>query len=264
MLSSLDLEGDVVDLLRRLVDVESVSGDEREITDLVEQALRAYPHLRVSRQGNVVLARTKGHGSGWIVITFGWAMAVFIGVFVSAKASGAHLNPAVTLALALLKKIPRDTIPQYLIGQLLGGMAGSVGVWAIYRQHFLATDDAVTKLACFATTPAIRSGVQNFLTEAIASFAFILAILFIIAPQNSLGALDALPVALLVLGVGLSLGGPTGYCINPIRDVAPRIMHSILPIGKKGSGDWGYAWVPVMGPLVGSAAAAGVFGLLAA
>lgn len=208
---------------------------------------------------NVVLARTKGASSGWIVITLGWAMAVFVGVFVSAKASGAHLNPAVTLALAMLKKVNWADVPQYVAGQIIGAMAGSVGMWAAYRQHFLATDDAVTKLACFATTPAIRNGFQNFLTEVIATFVFILALLFIIAPQSSLGALDALPVALLVLGIGLGLGGPTGYAINPVRDLAPRIMHSILPIGKKGSGDWGYAWVPVVGPLIGAALAAWVF-----
>lgn len=208
---------------------------------------------------NVVLARTKGAGSGWIVITFGWAMAVFIGVFVSAKASGAHLNPAVTLALGILKKISWADAPQYVAGQMIGGMLGSVGVWAAYRQHFLATDDQVTKLACFATTPAIRSGLNNLITETFATFVFILAILFIIAPQSSLGALDALPVALLVLGVGLGLGGPTGYAINPVRDLAPRIMHSILPIGKKGKGDWVYAWVPVAGPMIGAALAAWAF-----
>jgi glycerol uptake facilitator protein len=212
---------------------------------------------------NVVLNNTKGHNSGWIVITFGWAMAAFVGVFVSAKWSGAHLNPAVTLALAILKKISWADVPQYIGGQMIGAMLGSIGVWAVYRQHFAATAETVTKLAVFSTTPAIRSPFYNLLTEFIATFAFIFAILFIIAPSSSLGALDALPVALLVLGIGLGLGGPTGYAVNPARDLGPRIMHAILPIGRKGSSDWKYSWIPVVGPLAGGALAAIVFQLLA-
>jgi glycerol uptake facilitator protein len=211
---------------------------------------------------NVVLNNTKGHNSGWIVITFGWAMAAFVGVFVAAKWSGAHLNPAVTVALAILKKISWDDVPQYIAGQMIGAMAGSIGVWAAYRQHFTVTDAPITKLAVFCTTPAIRSPFYNFLTETIGTFAFIFAILFIIAPSSSLGALDALPVALLVLGIGLSLGGPTGYAINPARDLGPRIMHAVLPMGRKGSSDWKYCWIPVVGPLVGGALAALVFQLM--
>lgn len=208
---------------------------------------------------NVVLNRTKGHNSGWIVIAFGWAMAVFVGVFVSAQASGAHLSPAVTLALVIIKKIPLASVPQYIGGQMVGAMLGSLGVWAAYRQHFEATDDAAAKLAVFCTGPAIRNTAHNLITEAVATFALILAVLFIIVPSNSLGALDALPVALLVLGVGLSLGGPTGYALNPARDLAPRIMHAVLPMGKKGMNDWGYSWIPVVGPLIGATAAALVF-----
>jgi glycerol uptake facilitator protein len=208
---------------------------------------------------NVILNKTKGNGGGWIVITFGWAMAVFVGVFVASKASGAHLNSAVTLALAVTGKIGWNVVPEYLAGQLIGAMLGSLGVWAAYHRHFLATDDAGTKLAAFATGPAIRSPLPNLVTEIIGTFVLIFAVLFIIAPSSSLGALDALPVALLVLAIGLSLGGPTGYAINPARDLGPRIMHAILPIGKKGSSDWGYAWIPIVGPLIGAVAAALLF-----
>jgi glycerol uptake facilitator protein len=208
---------------------------------------------------NVVLNKSKGQNSGWIVITFGWAMAAFVGVFVSAKASGAHLNPAVTLALAWLNKISWSDAPLYVGGQMLGAMLGSVGVWAAYRQHFFETEDVLLKRAVFCNTPAIRNTVHNLLTETIATFAFMLAILFLIAPSSSLGALDALPVALVVLSIGLSLGGPTGYAINPARDLGPRIMHALLPMGKKTGSDWAYAWVPVMGPLLGALLAAIVF-----
>ncbi len=211
---------------------------------------------------NVVLKNTKGNNSGWIVITFGWAMAVFIGVFVSSKVSGAHLNPAVTLALAYLNKISADTVPHYLGGQMLGAMLGQLFVWMNYRQHYLATEDTGAKLATFSTGPAIRNYAQNFISEAIGTFVLVFAVLFIIAPSNSLGALDALPVAFIVLAIGLSLGGTTGYAINPARDLGPRIMHAILPIGKKGSGDWAYSWVPVLGPIVGGLAAAVVFQLV--
>lgn len=208
---------------------------------------------------NVILNKTKGNGGGWIVITFGWAMAVFVGVFVASKASGAHLNPAVTLALAILGKISWSVMPEYMAGQLLGAMLGSIGVWAAYRQHFSETENVDIKQAVFCTAPAIRSPFHNLLTEIIGTFVLIFAVLYIIAPSNSLGALDALPVALLVLGIGLSLGGPTGYAINPVRDLGPRFMHAILPIGTKGSSNWGYAWVPVVGPMIGSILAAYLF-----
>lgn len=208
---------------------------------------------------NVVLSKTKGNNSGWIVITFGWAMAVFVGVFVSAKASGAHLNPAVTVALAWLGKVEPATIPEYIGGQLLGAMLGQLGVWAAYRQHYLQTEDTGLKLATFSTAPAIRSVPHNLITEIIGTFILVLSVLFIVAPSNSLGALDALPVGFIVLAIGLSLGGPTGYAINPVRDLGPRIMHALLPIGKKGSSDWGYSWIPIAGPLIGAILAAVVF-----
>jgi glycerol uptake facilitator protein len=208
---------------------------------------------------NVVLNKTKGNSSGWIVITFGWAIAVFVGVFVASKASGAHLNPAVSLALAYLDKISWSDLPQYIGGQMIGAMLGAIGVWATYGSHFTATEDTAAKLAVFSTGPAIRKPLQNLVTETIGTFVLVFAVLFIITPSSSLGALDALPVALLVLGIGLSLGGPTGYAINPARDLGPRIMHAILPIGSKGSSDWRYSWIPVLGPLAGGMIAAFVF-----
>ncbi len=211
---------------------------------------------------NVVLNKTKGHNSGWIVISFGWAIAVFVGVFIAAKYSGAHLNPAVTIAMLYVKKISWDVVPQYLAGQLLGAMAGSVVVWLAYLQHYKATQDAGSILGTFATSPAINNSGHNFLTEFLATFVFVLAILFIVAPSNSLGSLDALPVAFLVLGIGLSFGGPTGYAINPVRDLGPRIMHQLLPLPHKGSSEWRYAWVPVFGPLAGGLLAAIVFNLV--
>jgi glycerol uptake facilitator protein len=208
---------------------------------------------------NVVLNKTKGNNSGWIVITFGWAIAVFVGVFVASKASGAHLNPAVTIALAILNKVSWSVVPQYIAGQMLGAMIGSILVWVAYRQHFLHTDETATKRAVFCTAPAIRIVSHNLFTEIIGTFVLIFGVLFIIAPSSSLGALDALPVALLVLGIGLSLGGPTGYAINPARDLGPRIMHAILPLGKKGDNDWRYSWIPVVGPIIGACLAAWLF-----
>jgi glycerol uptake facilitator protein len=213
---------------------------------------------------NVVLNQSKGQNSGWIVITFGWAIAVFTGVYASAAASGAHLNPAVTFALATLGDFPVSSIPSYLLGQLLGAAIGSVLVWLMYRQQFDATPDQTSKLAVFCTMPAIKNYGANLLTEILATFVFIFAILFITKPEMKIGALDALPVGLLVLGIGLSLGGPTGYAINPVRDFGPRLMHFILPIKGKGPSDWGYAWVPVLGPSIGGVLAALVFKWLTA
>jgi len=211
---------------------------------------------------NVILNKTKGQGSGWIVISFGWGIAVFVGVYSSASASGAHLNPAVTLAFAVLGKLKWELAPVYFGGQMLGAMAGSTLAWLCYRPHFSATADADAKLAVFATGPAIRSAGDNLLCEMIGTFVLILGVLFIASPSNSLGALDALPVGLLVLGIGLSLGGPTGYAINPARDLGPRIMHTLLPIPQKRDSDWGYAWIPVLGPLAGALLAAAVFKLI--
>lgn len=208
---------------------------------------------------NVILNKTKGNNSGWIVITFGWAIAVFVGVFVASKASGAHLNPAVTIALAMLNKVSWSSVPEYIGGQMIGAMIGSIAVWAAYGKHFFQTGDTDIKRAVFCTAPAIRSTWNNLVTEIIGTFVLVFGVLFIIAPSSSLGALDALPVALLVLGIGLSLGGPTGYAINPARDLGPRIMHAILPIGKKGDSDWNYSWIPVVGPIIGACLAAWLF-----
>ena len=210
---------------------------------------------------NVILNKTFGHNSGWIVITFGWAIAVFVGVFV-ATSSGAHLNPAVTIAFAALGKFDLANVPIYIAGQLLGAMLGSTLVWLAYRRHFEATEDPGTKLGVFCTGPAIRSTGDNLFSEILGTFVLILGVLFLTAPKNSLGGLDALPVALLVLGIGLSLGGTSGYAINPARDLGPRIMHSILPIKGKGSSNWSYSWIPVVGPVIGCLLAALCFGIL--
>ena len=211
---------------------------------------------------NILLPKSKGNNGGWIVIVFGWAIAVFVGVYVSAKASGAHLNPAVTVAFLYLGKISSAVVPQYVAGQLLGAMAGSLLVYLLYWKHFDEADNAQIILAIFSTGPAIDSPFHNFLTEFIATFLFVLCVLFIAAPASSLGALDALPVALVVLGVGLSFGGPTGYAINPARDLGPRILHQIMPIKHKGSSHWEYAPVPVFAPLAGGLLAAVVFSFL--
>ncbi|WP_293760583.1 MIP/aquaporin family protein [uncultured Aquitalea sp.] len=208
---------------------------------------------------NVLLKNTKGHNSGLIVIAFGWAMAVFVGVFSVAAISGAHLNPAVSVALAVAGKFAWSKVPGYVLAQMLGGMAGAFLVWLMYRQHYETTDDAGLKLATFCTGPAIRSLPGNLLSEVLATFVLVFAILSMVAPKLSLGAMDALPVALLVLGIGVSLGGTTGYAMSPARDLAPRIMHALLPIPGKGGSDWGYSWVPVVGSLLGGTLAALIY-----
>lgn len=205
---------------------------------------------------NVILHKTKGNNGGLIAITFGWAIAVFVGVYSTASASGAHLNPAVTIGLATIGKFSWALVPTYLAAQLLGAMIGALVVWVAYRQHFNATDDAATKLGVFCTSPAINNPANNVLSEFIGTFVFILAILFMTKSESSLGSLDALPVALLVLGIGLSLGGTTGYAINPARDLGPRIMHALLPIKNKGESEWSYSWIPVFAPIAGAVLAA--------
>jgi len=207
---------------------------------------------------NVVLNKTKGNNSGWIVITFGWAIGVFVAVFIVASSSGAHLNPAVTIALAVIQKFAWANVPLYIAAQLLGAATGALLVWFSYKKHFEETSDADLKLAVFCTGPAIRNTVSNLFSEILGTFILILGVLFITSPAQGIGSLDALPVALLVLGIGLSLGGLTGYAINPARDLGPRIMHALLPIPGKRDSDWGYAWIPVVGPLIGALLAAGV------
>jgi len=208
---------------------------------------------------NVLLDKTKGNNSGWIVIAFGWAIGVFTGVLVAADVSGAHLNPAVTLALVLAGKFSPSLMPLYISAQMLGAMFGSGLAWIAYKKHFDATADADLKLAVFCTSPNIRSYLFNILTEVIGTYVLALAVLYMAVPDVGLGALNALPVALVVLGIGLALGGPTGYAINPARDLGPRIMHYFLPIPGKRDSDWGYSWVPVAGPLIGASLAAGMF-----
>ena len=213
---------------------------------------------------NLVLKDTKGGNLGWVGISLAWGIAVFCGVFISADVSGAHINPAVTFALALAGKFDWGLVPGYFIAQILGAMMGNLLVWLTYKKHYDATTDQPAILATFSTAPAIRKPFWNFVTEAIGTFMLVFGVFFIAGGSMgdetiSLGSLDALPVALLVMGIGFSLGGPTGYAINPARDLGPRIMHTILPIKNKGSSDWKYAWVPVLGPLFGGLVAALVF-----
>ncbi len=236
---------------------------------------------------NVVLPRTKGNGAGWIVITFGWAMAVFVAVWCVGAISGAHLNPAVTVGLALAGKFGWELAAGYIVAQTLGAMVGAVLVFIFYYDHYAASDDADAKLATFATGPAIRNLPRNLLSEAVGTFVLVFAVLMAAEPSltwaslsetrtsrlaesppreanagpNSpngkigLGALGALPVGLLVFAIGLSLGGTTGYAINPARDFGPRIVHSLLPVPGKRDSDWSYAFVPIIGPLAGAALA---------
>lgn len=219
---------------------------------------------------NVVLKDTKGNNSGWIVITTAWALAVFVGVTVAGPASGAHLNPAVTLGLAVAGKFSWDLVPTYIAAQMLGGMLGAFLVWLFNKDHFAITEDEGAKLACFSTGPAIRNTFSNLISEIIGTFVLVFVIFHFSDPSISLnadptakvglGSVGALPVTLLVWAIGLSLGGTTGYAINPARDLAPRIMHAILPV--KGGSDWGYAWIPVAGPILGSILAAVLYGIL--
>ena len=211
---------------------------------------------------NVVLNKSKGQNVGWSVLTFGWAMGVFVGVYIAAASSGAHLNPAVTIALATADKFNWALVPVYIAGQFAGAMIGAFLVWITYKKHFDETTDTGAILAVFCTGPAIKNVPFNLATEIIGSFALVFGVFFITGADVKLGSLDALPVALLVLGIGLSLGGPTGYAINPARDLGPRIMHFILPIKNKGNSDWSYSWIPVLGPVIGGLLAALIFKML--
>jgi glycerol uptake facilitator protein len=208
---------------------------------------------------NVLLSRTKGNNSGWIVITFGWAMAVFAGVVATAQVSGGHLNPAVSIALAVQGQFPWDRVPLYIGGQMIGAMLGAFLVWLHYKPHFAITENADAKLGVFCTGPAIRDSKNNLLGEILGTFVLIYAVLHFTSPSGGLGSLDALPVALVVLGIGICLGGTTGYAINPARDLGPRIMHALLPIPGKRDSDWGYAWIPVFGPILGGLAAVALY-----
>jgi glycerol uptake facilitator protein len=212
---------------------------------------------------NVILDKTKGNNGGLIAITFAWGMAVFTGVFAAAKlGSDGHLNPAVTIAMVYLGNLDASLMLTYIAAQMLGAFTGAVIVWLAYRQHFNATADGDTKLGVFCTAPSIRSFPDNICAEIVGTFVLVLGALLMSKPDMKLGTLDALPVALLVIGIGLSLGGPTGYAINPARDLAPRIAHFILPIKGKRNSDWNYSWVPVVGPIIGGLLAALVFQLV--
>lgn len=206
---------------------------------------------------NVVLRRTKGHSGGWIVITTGWAMGVVAGGYAAVAVSGAHLNPAVTVAFFVLDRIKGEVVPVYVAGQFLGAFLGATLVWLCYLPHWAATDDAESKLGVFCTAPAIRSYGRNFLTEVVATFVLVFGALQIATPANFSATygwdrgMGPLVVGLLVWGIGLALGGPTGYAINPARDLGPRLAHALLPIPGKRDADWSYAWVPILGPLMG-------------
>jgi glycerol uptake facilitator protein len=202
----------------------------------------------------VLLNHSKAQNSGWIVITFGWGMAVMIAVYAVGQFSGAHLNPAVTVGLWVNGSIDGGDVPKYFIGEFVGAMLGATLVFLAYFQHFAATEDPGLKLAVFSTGPAIRNPVWNIITEILGTMILLVGVLGITDPGNKgvgTASLGGLLVGLLVLAIGLSLGGPTGYAINPARDLGPRIMHAILPIPGKGPSDWGYAWIPVVGPIIG-------------
>lgn len=221
---------------------------------------------------NVLLARTKGNDAGWIVIAAGWGIAVYVGAFCTEKFSGAHLNPAVSVAMLIVDKLSLTEMVGYIVMQMAGAMLGGLLVYVCYREHFNVTTDSDAKLACFCNSPAIRNLGQAFVCEVIGTYALILPILLMINPSLTLpdgetakiglGTIGALPVGLLVFGIGLSLGGPTGYAINPARDLGPRIVHALLPIRGKRNSDWEYASIPVFGPIAGAALAAFTFQIL--
>ena len=217
--------------------------------------------------GNGVVANTNlnkshAHGGGWIVITAGWGMAVFVAVFATKDISGAHLNPAVTLGLALSGLFEWAKVIPFVLAQIFGAMLGASTVYLYFRNHFLITPEAGVKKACFCTAPAIRDYKNNFFSEMVGTFVLVFAVLMIHLPELEiegiktvkvgLGSLEALPVGLLVFAIGLSLGGTTGYAINPARDLGPRIVHSLLSFQNKDSSDWKYSWIPVLGPVTGA------------
>lgn len=217
---------------------------------------------------NVLLNKTNGHNSGWIVITTAWAVAVFVGVTIAGPYSGAHLNCAVTLSVFLMGKLSLIDALSYMLAQLAGAMTGAFFVWSMYKDHFDQTEDAGAKQAVFCTSPAIKNIPRNLLSEVLGTFVLVFTILhFKDATLDSttpigLGSLGALPVAFLVWAIGLSLGGTTGYAINPARDLGPRIVHALLPIKNKASFNASYAWVPIVGPLLGSAIACLLYNLI--
>jgi glycerol uptake facilitator protein len=221
---------------------------------------------------NVVLNRTKGQNGGWIVITVGWGVAVAMAVYAVGRISGAHLNPAVTIGLAVIGSFPWSQVPGYIVAQMIGAFAGAVLVWIAYLPHWKLTADPGLKLAAFATGPAVRNTPANVAAEVIGTAVLVFGVLAIAANAQTVSrpgdvdlsfvfsrGLQPLLVGVLVLGIGLSLGGPTGYAINPARDLAPRLAHAVLPIPGKGSSDWGYSWIPVVAPVIGGIFGAGMY-----
>lgn len=207
---------------------------------------------------NVILSKTKGNGSGWIVISTGWALAVAIPVFIFGSVSGAHFNPAVTIALAVIGSFPWENVPMYILAQLIGAFIGALLVLICYYNHFEKTEDKAVKLAVFCTGPEIRNTKINFITEVVGTFVLVFAILGI--GQSSLAdGIQPIVVGMIVGAIGLCLGGPTGYAINPARDFGPRLMHYLMPVPNKGDSDWSYAWIPVVAPIVGAIAGALVY-----
>jgi len=212
---------------------------------------------------NVLLNKSKGKDSGWIVITTGWGLAVTMAVYAVGWISGAHINPAVTIGLAAIGKFPWAEVPMYVIGQIIGGFLGGVIVWLAYLPHWAETEDTGLKLAVFSTGPAVRNYKLNLLTEIIGTFMLVAGVLFILDGRNELtSGFGPLLIGFLVWSIGLSLGGPTGYAINPARDLGPRIAHAVLPIAGKGDSDWAYSWVPVVGPTIGGILGALFYSLL--
>jgi len=211
---------------------------------------------------NVVLKKSKAENSGWIVIVSGWAMGVAMAVYVTGWVSGAHINPAVTIGLAVVGDFPWSLVLGYIIAQVAGGFTGGVIVYLAFKEHFAITEDSDSKLGVFSTGPAIRNYTWNFITEVIGTAVLLIGVLGIGHPNNNTGPMTALLVGLLVWGIGLSLGGPTGYAINPARDLGPRIAHALLPIPGKRDSDWSYAIIPVAAPIVGGILGAVIYKFL--
>jgi glycerol uptake facilitator protein len=224
---------------------------------------------------NVVLNKTKGQNSGWIVITMGWGVAVAIAVYAVGRISGAHLNPAVTIAMATIGSFPWAQVPGYIAAQMIGAFLGAVLVWLAYLPHWRETADPGSKLGVFSTRPAIHSAAANMICEIIGTAVLLFGILAIAANAQGVSkpgevdlswvfsrGLQPLLVGVLILGIGLSLGGPTGYSLNPARDLGPRLAHAVLPIPGKGDSEWGYSWIPILGPIIGGVAGAGLYALV--
>ena len=215
---------------------------------------------------STVLKKSKGENGGWVVITLAWGLAVMLGVFIAGPYSGAHLNPAVTLGLAAAGTLSWALVLPYIVAQMLGGFLGAVLVYLYYKDHYDVTDDPAAKLSTFCTIPAIRNYGRNLFSEIVGTFVLVFVILALSMqnnlPEVGMGSLGAFPVAMLIVALGMSLGGTTGYAINPARDLAPRLAHALLPIKGKGSSDWAYSWVPVLGPIIGGFLAAVLYCLI--